>query len=73
MDINVVNMYFYVVYRVGKVWFVISDGEKVILCLVIVCFFFRGDKDKVMSKKNKLKNLEKYKDVYIINDYVRVI
>lgn len=26
-----------------------------------------------MSKKNKLKNSEKYKDVYITNDYARAI
>ena len=40
---------------------------------VIVRFLLRGDKDKVMSKKNKLKNSEKYKDVYITNDYARAI
>ena len=39
----------------------------------IVRFLLRGDKDKVMSAKNKLKNSEKYKDVYITNDYARVI
>ena len=39
----------------------------------IVRFLLRGDKDKVMSAKNKLKNSEKYKDVYIANDYARAI
>ena len=51
-----------------------GDGEKATPQPVIVRFLLRGDKDKVMSAKNKLKNSEKkYKDVYIANDYARAI
>ena len=73
LDINVANMHFHAVHRVGKARPATSDGEKATPRPVIVRFLLRGDKDKVMSKKNKLKNSEKYKDVYITNDYARAI
>jgi len=47
---------------------VTGDGEKASPRPVIVRFLLRGDKDKVISAKNKLKNSEKYKDVYITYD-----
>lgn len=73
LDINVANMHFHAVHRVGKARPATSDGKKATTRPVIVRFLLRGDKDKVMSKKKKLKNSEKYKDVYITNDYARAI
>ena len=73
LNINVENMYFHAVHRVGKARSATGDGEKAIPRPVIVRFLLRSDKDKVMSAKNKLKNSEKYKDVYITNDYARAI
>ena len=73
LNINVENMYFHAVHRVGKARSATGEGEKAIPRPVIVRFLLRSDKDKVMSAKNKLKNSEKYKDVYITNDYARAI
>ena len=73
LNINVENMHFHAVHRVGKARLATSDGGKATPRPVIVRFLLRGDKDKVMSAKNKLKNSEKYKDVYITNDYARAI
>ena len=39
----------------------------------MVRFLLRADKDKVMNAKNKLKNAEKYNNVYITKDYPRAI
>ena len=72
LNINVANMHFHAVHRVGKARPATSDGKKATPRPVIIRFLLRGDKDKVMSAKNKLKNSE-YKDVYITNDYARVI
>ena len=63
LNINVANMYFHAVHRVGKARPATGDGKIATPRPVIVRFLLRGDKDKVMSAKNKLKNSEKYKDV----------
>ena len=73
LNINVANMHFHAVHGVGKARPATGDGKKATPGPVIVHFLLRGEKDKVMSAKNKLKNSEKYKDVYITNDYARAI
>ena len=73
LNISMENMHFHAFHRVGKARPATGDGEKAIPQPLIVRFLLRGDKDKVMSAKNKLKNSEKYKDVYITKDYARAI
>ena len=73
LNINVENMYFHAVHRVGKARSTTGDGEKATPRPVIIRFLLRSDKDKVMRAKKNLKNSEKYKDVYITNDYARAI
>lgn len=48
-------MHLHVVHRVGKALPATGDGEKATPWPVIVRFLLRGDKDKVMNAKNKLK------------------
>ena len=64
LNINVANMHFHAVHRVGKARPTTGDGKKAIPRPVIVRFLLRGDKDKVMSAKNKLKNSEVQGCVY---------
>ena len=73
LDINVENMHFHAVHKVGKARSSTGDRGKATPRPVIVRFLLRGDKDKVMGAKNKLKNSTKYKDVYITKDYARAI
>ncbi|XP_078377847.1 uncharacterized protein LOC144660998 [Oculina patagonica] len=40
---------------------------------IIARFVVREDKDAVMAVKNRLRNSKKYKDVYITQDYAKVI
>lgn len=64
MNINVEDIYFYVVYCVGKLC--LEDVFKSILRLIIVCFFSREDRDVVFRVRNRLKDLVRVKDVYIM-------
>ena len=52
LNINVANMHFHAVHRVGKARPATGDGKKATPRTVIVRFLLRGDKHKVMSGTN---------------------
>lgn len=69
LNINTEHMQLQAAHRVGKARS--NDVDKASPRPVIVRFLLRDDREKVLKAKNKLKSSENYKDVYIMQDYMR--
>ena len=71
MDINVEDIHFHAVHRVGKPRR--EDPSKSFPRPIIARFLSREDRDTVFRARNRLKDSLRAKDVYITQDYAKAI
>ena len=70
MNINVEDIHFHAVHRVGKPR---SEDAKSFPRLIIARFLSREDRDAVFRARNRLKDSSRAKDIYITQDYAKAI
>ena len=70
MDINVEDIHFHAVHRVGKLR---SEDAKSFTRPIIALFLSRVDRDAVFQARNRLKDSSRAKDTYITQDYAKAI
>ena len=71
MNINVEDIHFHAVHRVGKPRS--EDASKSFPRPIIARFLSRENRDAVFRARNRLKDSERAKDVYITQDYAKAI
>ena len=71
MNIKVEDIHFHAVHRVGKPR--LEDASKSTPRPIIARFLSREDRDAVFRERNRLKDSSRTKDVYMTQDYAKVI
>ena len=73
LNIDVENLQFHAVHRVGKVRSSEGETSKTYPRPIIARFLCREDRDMVFKAKRRLRNSTRYKDCYIAQDYEKAI
>ena len=73
LNIDVENLQFHAVHRVGKVRSSEGETSKTYPRPIIARFLCREGRDMVFKAKRRLRNSTRYKDCYIAQDYAKAI